>query len=353
LINSNLVMFDQRDRKTLYPQMIYTGISGTYEGERLELLPLVETTWSMWRRIYPDSTVPLPGTGWEIFPRRDKFPVSFYSSYPYFWSRYGDYRLVNDWLIFPPTTNGEGVIDDRVPSKNIVLGICQDGGNKAYPFATMPQDGAVINDVAGDLSLLVVYHAPSRTAIPYDRRVDGQTLSFYLVEAKGALPVEFKDEQTGTRWDMLGRAVEGPLDGTQLRQIPAYNSMWFAWAAFFPETAIWNGEGLVEAPVTAVEEELLFPTQYDLAQNFPNPFNPETRIQYTLPAPENVRLAIYNTAGQKLRELVDAHQQPGIYLMRWDGRDQKGAAVASGTYLYRLDLDSSGRSITRRMTLAR
>ena len=51
LINSNLVMYDRRDIETLYPQMVYTGISGTFKGEKLELLPVVETTWAMWKKM--------------------------------------------------------------------------------------------------------------------------------------------------------------------------------------------------------------------------------------------------------------------------------------------------------------
>ena len=52
LINSNLVMYDRRDGETLYPQMIYTAINGARAGDRLELMPVVETTWALWQRMY-------------------------------------------------------------------------------------------------------------------------------------------------------------------------------------------------------------------------------------------------------------------------------------------------------------
>ena len=55
LINSNLVMYDRRDGKTLYPQMIYTAINGPQVGDRLELMPVVETTWALWQRMYPST----------------------------------------------------------------------------------------------------------------------------------------------------------------------------------------------------------------------------------------------------------------------------------------------------------
>ena len=180
--------------------------------------------------------------------------------------------------------------------------------------------------------------------------------NFYEVEPTGPLPVEFRDVETGTRWNMLGQAIAGPLRGESLEQVPAYNSMWFAWAAYWPETLVWQGEGIVDMPMpTAVEEDRLdaAPSLFSLAQNYPNPFNPETRIQYALPAADRVRLTVYDALGQAIRTLVDADQQPGVYSMSWDGRDHTGKAVASGTYHYRLELRRSGQSLHKYMALVR
>jgi hypothetical protein len=47
-----------------------------------------------------------------------------------------------------------------------------------------------------------------------------------------------RDQETGTLWDMLGIAVSGPLTGEQLQQLPAYNAMYFAWSAYWPETSL-------------------------------------------------------------------------------------------------------------------
>ncbi len=70
--------------------------------------------------------------------------------------------------------------------------------------------------------------------------------------------------------------------------------------------------------------------------NYPNPFNPQTIIRYSLPEDSEVRLVIYNVVGQQVRELVNAHQSLGVYAVRWKGRDDSGRDVASGVYLYRL-----------------
>ena len=89
---------------------------------------------------------------------------------------------------------------------------------------------------------------------------------------------------------------------------------------------------------TAVEtsEVSTTPVGYALSQNHPNPFNPETTIQYALPAESSVTLAIYNTMGQRIRTLVDGEQTAGHHRSAWDGRDDTGQAAASGLYLCRM-----------------
>ena len=73
-----------------------------------------------------------------------------------------------------------------------------------------------------------------------------------------------------------------------------------------------------------------------LAPNFPNPFNSRTLIPYRLATPGAVRLEIYNLLGQSLRTLVDQYQDAGLYKVRWDARDRRGAMVSAGMYLVRL-----------------
>ena len=53
------------------------------------------------------------------------------------------------------------------------------------------------------------------------------------------------DTQTGSSWDVTGRAVEGPLAGTVLEPVVHGDHFWFAWAAFVPHTSIWTTDGLV------------------------------------------------------------------------------------------------------------
>lgn len=93
------------------------------------------------------------------------------------------------------------------------------------------------------------------------------------------------------------------------------------------------------------------PGMIHLQQNYPNPFQPPTFIPFQLNRPSRVVLEIYNTAGQRVRTLVDHNETAGFKSVQWDGRNNVGEPAASGMYLYRLKI---GQTIeTRRMLLLR
>jgi parallel beta-helix repeat protein len=96
------------------------------------------------------------------------------------------------------------------------------------------------------------------------------------------------------------------------------------------------------------------PTTFALDQNFPNPFNPVTRISYQLPTTSSVQLKIYDLLGREVRTLVFEEQKAGFYTVAWDGRSHSGEPLASGVYLYRLEAISKETSAfiqTKRMLL--
>ncbi|ARA91750.1 hypothetical protein AWN76_000260 [Rhodothermaceae bacterium RA] len=80
------------------------------------------------------------------------------------------------------------------------------------------------------------------------------------------------------------------------------------------------------------------PTGFRLQQNYPNPFNPTTTIAFELTRAEAspVSLVVYNLLGQEVRTLIQGALPAGTYTVEWDGRDNAGAPVSSGVYLYRL-----------------
>jgi hypothetical protein len=93
----------------------------------------------------------------------------------------------------------------------------------------------------------------------------------------------------------------------------------------------------------------LIPTDYRLFQNYPNPFNPVTTIEYRLPEAASVTLEVYNMLGQRVKTLVDDHQQAGVWRVVWDATDDIGRTVSSGMYIYRLRTENA--TMTQKMLL--
>ncbi|MFO7891230.1 MAG: FG-GAP-like repeat-containing protein, partial [bacterium] len=79
---------------------------------------------------------------------------------------------------------------------------------------------------------------------------------------------------------------------------------------------------------------------FSLGQNQPNPFNPETNIEFTIPHNCYVELSVYNTKGQHIKTLLKGHRNKGIYSVIWDGTDELKKQVSSGVYFYILKTDS-------------
>ena len=86
--------------------------------------------------------------------------------------------------------------------------------------------------------------------------------------------------------------------------------------------------------ITLVDETQ--PIDFAITGNYPNPFNPATTIDFTVPEAGNASLAVYNVNGQKIRELVSGNLTAGRHSVVWDGRDHDGKSVSSGVYITRL-----------------
>jgi hypothetical protein len=117
----------------------------------------------------------------------------------------------------------------------------------AVSFQTL-SDARVANATAGGIPLVVFWEAGAASALDraeisqgrdvgqtavFDRRVAGRALTFR------ATTDGFEDRETGSRWDMAGRAVGGPMQGQRLRAVPHGNHFWFAWVVFRPDTELW------------------------------------------------------------------------------------------------------------------
>ena len=88
-------------------------------------------------------------------------------------------------------------------------------------------------------------------------------------------------------------------------------------------------------------------TGISLRASYPNPSSGRTSISFYTPEAGRVRLRIFDAAGRRVKTLLDASLNAGEHLEIWDGRDNRGASVASGIYFYELDVD--GRQLSRKM----
>jgi hypothetical protein len=109
----------------------------------------------------------------------------------------------------------------------------------------------------------------------------------------------------------------------------------------------------LELPFTGIGNNLtsVIPEKFELFQNFPNPFNPETTIEFAVPKLSRVKIVIYNSLGQEVRKLTDEVYNPGVYKAVWNGRDDFGLPVASGVYFYRMTTNRNNNFIKKLLLL--
>ena len=107
-----------------------------------------------------------------------------------------------------------------------------------------------------------------------------------------------------------------------------------------------------EAIITAVCEETdRLPARLSLRQNWPNPFNSETVIRFSLVEVERVDISVFNVSGQRVAVLAAGKFRRGEHTLHWDGRDARGRPLATGVYIARLQTEQ--HTVTRKMLLLR
>ncbi|MFU8827328.1 MAG: DUF3179 domain-containing protein [Brevefilum sp.] len=225
---SNLIMYD-RQTETWWQQATGEGIVGSQTGVQLEFVPAAMVSWEEFKNANPDGLVLSRETGFNRSYGRNP---------------YTGYDDVNNppFLYQGPQTPGE------LPPVARVLALEFDGETVAYPY-TLLSEISVVNDRVGEQEV-AVFWAPGQasaldtsniaegqdvgSAVAYSRVLNDQLLSFRL---EGG---QILDNETGSTWDILGRAIAGPLNGEQLTEVVSVNHFWFSWAAFKPETRIYQ-----------------------------------------------------------------------------------------------------------------
>lgn len=212
LVMNVLVMYD-RQTESLWSQILGRAIEGPLTGTELEYFPSWQTTWQDWRTRYPDTLALVKG----YVGQRD----------PYL-SYYADPRA---------GVIGETVDDDRLTTKQFVVGVAIGDQAVAFPFSVLNEE-PVVNYQVGDVPVLVVFDEENASGVVFDRRIEGQGLEFEIVDG-----FTLQDTLTGSLWDgRTGEAIEGDYAGTNLERVRSTSSFWFGWKDFYPDTEVYGIE---------------------------------------------------------------------------------------------------------------
>lgn len=212
LIRNVLVMYD-RETNSLWSQLLGEAVQGEMVGAKLAFLPAWMTTWSEWKGLHPD-TLALDKEG----RRGSRDAYDFY------------YASAEAGVI------GETVQDERLPTKQFVIGVEYPQTAVAYPFSIL-NDEPLINDMHDGLPTLIVFDAASAAGVAYNRQVNGQTLTFTATD----IPRQLSDVETGSIWDSFsGVALAGPRAGQSLERVKSTVVFWFGWKDFHPHTLIYG-----------------------------------------------------------------------------------------------------------------
>lgn len=217
LYNTNLLPYDRKTNST-WSQMRLDCVNGNLIGTEVGLHHLVETTWSTWKAMYPDTEVLSTNTG---FNRN-------YNGFPY-----GDYITNNNRLFFPISNE-----DERLPQKERVLGVVINDKAKVYSVNDFGTDIKVVEDQIENVPVVVVGSNDLNFLLAFESKTtDGTNLSFTAVQDQ--LPVVLIDNE-GNEWDVFGNAVSGPRQGQRLTTTTSYIGYFFAWGTFHPGLDIYQ-----------------------------------------------------------------------------------------------------------------
>lgn len=218
LYQANLIMYDRNSEDSLWPQMAGAAACGARAGRVLVRRPVVETTWAGWRDLFPGSVV---------------LGIDPSLSFTYGVNPYGvgyEHPDNPDFVGFPLPRH-----DTRRRPKERVLGLPAVDGRPpvAFPFLAMEEEGGFWTaafDYAGE-SAVVLWDAGRRAALAVRPVAGGRALTLRAEDGG------FVDNETGSRWNVAGRAMAGSLEGERLEIIAeAYVAFWQPWAAFHPGT---------------------------------------------------------------------------------------------------------------------
>jgi hypothetical protein len=132
--------------------------------------------------------------------------------------------------------NGALTLDTRLPARETVAGLEVGREMVAYPFSEL-RLVRVVNDRVGGLPIVIVHQPSSDTTTAFEARAKDKVLTFQPGNDDASL---VRDLETRSTWNAYGLCLEGPLKGTQLRQVILVPQFWFAWSQFRPGTRVFT-----------------------------------------------------------------------------------------------------------------
>jgi hypothetical protein len=226
LYADNLVMYD-RQTESLWPQLTGQAAIGVLTGEELVAIPVGVVAWSDFRDANPSAPVLTRDTGFDR---------------PYGSNPYVGYDDPDGSLLF----GLPGEADERLAVKERVVGIADGAESVAVVRSSLVDAGPT--ELRVGRKELVIWHRPGQasaldagtvaggadigTVGVFDPEVDGRRLHFETTDDG------FRDQETGSRWNVLGQATGGPLEGARLEPHRHLDTFWFAWVTFHPDTEL-------------------------------------------------------------------------------------------------------------------
>jgi hypothetical protein len=228
LYRANLVMYDDAT-DSLWSQLAATAIRGPAAGTELSLYPSTVTSWGRWQAENGDTEVllPPPISDTVLGGVRYDYDLDLYGRKRRIAERYPDYGPLGslEWT------------DERLRRRTPVLGVAHGDEAVAYPARAVAAEGPIEDRVGG--RPIVVASGPDDSLVAYDRRVDGETLSFADAQRDWHLAAG------GSTWQVVdGEAADGPHAGERLTRVDGARQLyWAAWLQFNPETTVFGVEG--------------------------------------------------------------------------------------------------------------
>ena len=216
----NGVMVMKHKDGTLYSCLTGIAFDGPNKGKRLTPVPNLVSDWGYWLERYPGAVA------YHMFDKYQPIDV--------------------------PAKPNEGSlrsrpakVDGRLDSAQQVLGVAHSKEARAYPLQALAKAGMIRDEIAGE-PCVILWHEPTHTAAAYmpvatpPKKDAGAPRNVTLVLERPGTAAPFTDKETGSHWDIAGRAADGTLKDWTLTWLDGTQVRWFAWSAEYPATTVYG-----------------------------------------------------------------------------------------------------------------